>query len=391
TSDRVVRFRLKQPFPHLLDALAHPIASVCAIMPERLADTDPNVQVTEMVGSGPYRFLKDEYVSGSRVAYQKFAGYVPRQEPADWAAGGKRAYFERVEWHVIPDSATVAAALRSGEVDWWDIALPDLVPLLENSGQVTVAYTDPLGFDSILRFNCLNPPFDKAALRRAVLGAIDQREFMQAILSNPKSWRTCYAMFACGLPHVREVGTDLMQSPRNLAQARAAVTAAGYQGEKVVILNPTDFWSIAPQGEVLADLLKKLGMNVDLQAMDLGTMAQRRASKAPVDKGGWSIFITNAPSVALGTPTLNYYIRGQGANGWYGWFDDAKMEQLCNTWLQTTSSAEQDRLFGAIQRVAFRQAPMVPLGQFKEQTAYRTDLTGVIPAALSFPWNVRRS
>ncbi len=101
--------------------------------------------------------------------------------------------------------------------------------------------------------------------------------------------------------------------------------------------------------------------------------------------------ITNAPSVALGTPTLNYYIRGQGANGWYGWFDDAEMERLCNTWLQTTSNIEQDRLFDAIQRVAFRQAPMVPLGQFKEQTACRKDLTGVIPAALSFPWNVRRS
>ena len=389
-NDRTIRFRLKRPFPHLLDALAHPIASVCPIMPERLAKTDPNTQVTEMVGSGPFRFLKDEFVTGSRVAYAKFEDYVPRREPADWASGGKRAYFDRVEWHIIPDPATAAAALQSGEMDWWDIAMPDLVPMLQHTGQITVAYTDPLGYDSILRFNCINPPFDNPALRRAVLGAVDQGEYMQAINASDKAWRTCYAVFACGLPHVRELGADVMRPPKDLESSKAAVAAAGYKGEKAVIINPTDIPSIAPHGELTADLLKKLGMNVELQAMDAGTWAQRRTSKEPVERGGWSIFHTNAPSIALGTPTLNFYIRGQGANGWLGWFKSDEMEKLCDEWLNSGAD-EQDHLFDAIQTLAFQQAPMVPLGQYEGQTAYRNDLSGVILAALNFPWNVRRA
>jgi peptide/nickel transport system substrate-binding protein len=170
----------------------------------------------------------------------------------------------------------------------------------------------------------------------------------------------------------------------------SAAAASGYNGEKVVILNTADIPSIAPHGNLTADLCKKLGMNVDLQTMDAGTWAQRRASKAPVEQGGWSIFHTNAPSVALGSPTLNFYIRGQGETGWYGWFKSDEMERLCAEWLSSGES-EQDRLFDAIQTLAFAQAPMVPLGQYKGQTAYRNELTGVIPAALSFPWNVRRA
>ena len=116
--DRTIRIRLKSRFPLLIDALSKPAANVPFIMPERLAKTDPFQQVTEMIGSGPFRFLRDEYVSGSRVAYARFDGYVPRQEPASRNAGGKVARFERVEWTIIPDSATAAAALQAGEIDW---------------------------------------------------------------------------------------------------------------------------------------------------------------------------------------------------------------------------------------------------------------------------------
>ena len=107
--DRTIRIRFTRPFAPLLDAIAKPASVVAFIMPERLAKTDASTQVTEMVGSGPYRFVRDEYVSGSRVIYARFDGYLPRNEPSDFMTGGKRAHFERVEWRVIPDAATAAA------------------------------------------------------------------------------------------------------------------------------------------------------------------------------------------------------------------------------------------------------------------------------------------
>src|SRR4029077_16531386 len=110
------------PFALLPDALAKPGANMPCIMPERLSATDPFKPVTEMIGSGPYRFLAAERVSGSRVAYEKYAGYPPRSDgrPA-FTAGPKLAYFDRIVWTVIPDAATAANALRSAEVDWWEL------------------------------------------------------------------------------------------------------------------------------------------------------------------------------------------------------------------------------------------------------------------------------
>ena len=145
--DRTFEIKLTRPFPPLLDAIAKPDTSYSFIMPERLALTDPSQQVAEMVGSGPYRFIPWEYNLGSRVVYEKFAGYRPRQEPAEWATGGKVAHFQRVEWVVIPDPATANAALLNGEVDWWDSPLTDLQPMLMANKEITTAIVDPGGYD----------------------------------------------------------------------------------------------------------------------------------------------------------------------------------------------------------------------------------------------------
>src|SRR5258708_21645331 len=122
--DKTLSFRLKRPFPLLPDALGKAPPSVCVIMPERLAATDPNTQVTEMVGSGPYRYKADERVPGARVVYERFAGYVPRPDGTpSGTAGPKQAHFDRIEWRIIPDGGTIAAALQTGQVGRW--VIPD--------------------------------------------------------------------------------------------------------------------------------------------------------------------------------------------------------------------------------------------------------------------------
>ena len=85
--DRTLELRLTRPFPLLLDALAKPDASCPFIMPERIARTDAMVAFTEVVGSGPYRFLPDEYVSGARVAYARHEATSPGPKPRNGRAG----------------------------------------------------------------------------------------------------------------------------------------------------------------------------------------------------------------------------------------------------------------------------------------------------------------
>jgi peptide/nickel transport system substrate-binding protein len=174
-NDKTIRFRLKRPFALLPAALGKPGSSICAIMPERLALTDPFKQVTEMVGSGPFRFKADEHVAGARTVYERNAAYVPRTGgSASFTAGPKVVNVDRVEWVVIPDPGTASAAMQSGEMDWWESPTFDLLPLLKKSADLRLSPPDSLGFMGCMRMNALQPPFNNAALRRAVLSAISQ-------------------------------------------------------------------------------------------------------------------------------------------------------------------------------------------------------------------------
>ena len=196
--DRTVEFRLKRAFPLLPAALGKTGPIMPAIMPERLALTDPQKRVDEMIGSGPYRFLPGDRVPGALLACERFAGYVPRPGGGpSFTAGPKRARFDRIEWRVIPDAGTAAAALTAGEVDWWQNPPPDLLPLLRRHPEIRTAALDPGGSLGCLRFNHLFPPFDNPAIRRALLGAVDQAGVMTAVAGDEHAmWRDGVGVFS---------------------------------------------------------------------------------------------------------------------------------------------------------------------------------------------------
>jgi len=262
------------------------------------------------------------------------------------------------------------------------------VPLLQRSPGIAIGSANPTGYMGLLRFNHLLPPFDNPAIRRAVMMAIDQTDYMTAITGNDSAAiRTCKAMFPCSTPYGREVGAADM--PGDLARARDALRAAGYNNEKVVVINPVDYPTIAPMGEVTFDLLKKLGMNSEIVETDFGTMSRRSLSKEPVDKGGWSISHTWARANVIQNPVQNQFIRGLGAAGLPGWYADDKQEQLTRAWLLAATAAERDALADAVQRRAFEMVPMIPLGLFQIHTARNKDLVGQIEANGALFWNIR--
>ncbi len=386
--DRTIRFRLKAPFPLLPEALGKLSSTVPFIMPERLAQTDPLKQVTEMVGSGPFRFLADQYDQGSRAAYAKFDAYVPRAEPPDGAAGGKVVHVSRVEWTVIPDAATAASALQSAEVDWVEIPSPDLLPLLAKRGGITVKPFDAVGAYAYMRFNHLQPPFDDVKVRQAVLHAVAQQDYMQAMVGDSVPFQECKAFFPCGTPLSTGEGGAAMDG--RMAEAKALLKASTYDGRPVVVLSPTDNPYLAPLGEVTADLLKRLGMQVDLVTTDWGSVLTRRTSQAAPDKGGWNIFHTYANAVDFLNPATHLALRGNGRDGWIGWFTDAKLEALRTDWFAAPDAAAQRRIAAEVERECFAAVPYVPLGQFTQPTAYRSNIQGIVPAPSPFFWNLTK-
>src|SRR5438445_4098522 len=199
--DRTVKWVLKKPFSKMLLALGKNSTPMAFIMPERIAKTDPFKQIEEYVGSGPMKFAKAEWVPGAKAVFEKFADYAPRQEKASWLAGGKNMLLDRVEWVIMPDAATASAALQNGEVDWWENPITDLVPLLKKNRNISVDIADPLGNIGSFRMNHLHPPFNDVKVRRAVLMALDQEEYMRALVGDDNNlWKPLPGYFTPGTP-----------------------------------------------------------------------------------------------------------------------------------------------------------------------------------------------
>ena len=376
-SDKVIRFRLKQPFALLPDALAQ---VYCAIMPERLAKTDALQQVTEAVGSGPFRFIASERVTGQRVVYEKNTKYVPRKDGRpSFNAGPKIVYIDRVVWNFIPDPATASAALMQGEIDWWENPTIDLVPQLKSNKDLTLTVKDRTGEIGCLRFNHLHPPFDNAAIRRVVVAAMDQKEVMEAVAgAEPSLIKTDVGIFVPGTPMASTVGVEITRGPKNYDKLKQDLIAAGYKGEKVVILAASTIPTIWAAAQVASDVLKKIGMNTDFQALEWGTVVQRRASKEPIDKGGWNIFYTYLGGFGNITPAAAIPIQSSGTNGsWFGWPTDPKMEELRQAWFDAPDAASQKAICEQMQVEFWQSPPYAPLGMYDQPTAFHNFLQDI--------------
>ncbi len=379
TSDKVLEFRLKAPFPLLPNALAKSTSYVPAIMPERLI-ADPTKQVTEVVGSGPYRYLAAERVSGARSVWEKFDGYVPRPDGTpQFTSGPKIARVGRVEWIVIPDAPTAAAAVIGGEIDWYEDVLPDLIPLLRTAPSVRVTSFNPSGLMGILRFNHLHPPFDNPAIRQAILGAIDQTEFAEAVGGEDRSlWDDKVGVFCPNSPMASDAGMQVLTSPRDYDKVKRDLAAAGYQGERVVYLSATDSYRIFQQANVGADQMRRAGMNVEIASVDFGTWLQRRASQALPDKGGWNVTNTSLPGLDFWDPASHLALRGNGLAAWPGWPTSPELEALRDRWFVAPDEAARKAICRDMQLRAWRDVPYIPTARWTDITAYRTNVRGVL-------------
>jgi len=368
-SDTMIRFRLNKPFPLLPNALAQ---VYCAIMPTRLAETDPMKQIPEAIGSGPFKFVANERVPGSQVVFSKNSAYVPRKGGTpSFNAGPKIVNVDRVVWTFIPDAATASAALQQGEVDWWENPSLDLVPQIKTYKDVVLTVLDRTGEMGCLRFNHLLPPFNNAAIRRVVVAAMDQKEVMEAVAGEePSLYKIDLGLFVPGTPMASSAGVEITRGPKDYAKLKKDLLAAGYNGEKIVVLAATTISTIWAAAQVATDVLTKIGFNVDLQTLEWGSVVQRRASREPIDKGGWNIFYTNLGGFGNISPAPNIAIRGNGTAAWFGWPTNPRIEELYSAWFDAPDPAAQQKICEAMQ-VAFWQNPTyAPLGMFDQPTAF---------------------
>ena len=391
TADNATTFtwKLKEPFGQLPASLAK-IASYSAyMMPERISSTPATTQIDDPTGSGAYQFDKAQWVPGVKAVYKKFTGYVPRSEPSDMAAGARLAKVDTVEWIVLPDPAVATAALARGEVDFIDQPKADLLPVMRKNPDLVVKVNDPLGSMYIIRPNHLHPPFNNPKAREALVALTDQTEFMQAVGGDPELYRTCDSFMFCGTPSYSTAGRVKANTKPDLDKAKKLFEEAGYKGEPIIMLNPADT-VYSPAAQLMAQNLKKIGLNVTLDTMDPGTHSQRRESKAVPGQGGWSLIASYWEGTLI-NPIDYPVINGACEKAWVGWPCNPEVERLRLAWAKEADPAKQKVILDQLHTQIADNVMMVPLGQRATVVAFRKNVTGVISSPVLLLWNISKS
>jgi peptide/nickel transport system substrate-binding protein len=374
-----------------LESLSKVAANVPFMMPKRIAETDPFQQIPEPIGSGPFRFLRSEFSPGTKVVYEKFKDYVPRSEPASSLAGGKLVHVDRVEWPSMPDAQTAMLALTAGEVDIWESPLRDLEPVLKTAKGVVVQVTNKTGIQGQIYFNHVIPPFDNVKARQAMFWLTDQPSYLQVIVGNPDYYRTCASMFTCGTPMENAAGSEPLQK-QNLDRARELFKESGWDFSKpIVVLDPVDEKVSHPAALVTVQALRRIGLTVDLQAVDWATALNRRNSREPTNKGGWNILHSYNSGVGMSTPVWSVAFSGACEKGLFGWPCDQELEDLRLEWALADGVPKKQDVARRYQARAFATGHHVPLGQWSPFIAYRDTISGTLPTHdITVFWNMRK-
>ena len=380
--DRTFRMVLTKPYGMVLESHGKSGTSVAAIMREQEALTDPQQQIKEAIGSGPFMFKKDEWAPGAKAVYVKNPDYVPRpgNEKASAFAGSKFAGVDRIELVWISDPQTAMSALVSGEIDFYEQPSIDFLPILEKAPGVKLMKTGP--FDSTS---------NNVKARQAMYYLINQEDFLRAIIGDPKYYTICHGMLTCGTPLATGAGNAIMKE-YNPKKALQLLKEAGYKGEPITVLSATDHATITPATQVLVQAMREAGINVDAQSMDWGSVVTRRAKKEPPSQGGWNIFVTTSGGVGSSNPVLHTWIGAACEKGLFGWPCDPEVEKLRNAFGMAATEEERKKIAKELQTRAMEQVVFLPFGQWDTPIAFRSDkIDNVVPnTGLAVLWGITK-
>lgn len=346
--DTRFKLTLTQPFDMVLDGLAKVSSYPAFILPKRLASQPATRPLTEVVGSGPYVFKRDEWVPGSKIVFEKNPHYIGPKAPADGLSGDKTPHIGRVEWRVLPDSNSATAALTNGEVDMIEQAPADYIDALRANKNVKIGVLERAQGYIIL--NQSMPPFDNPKARQAIAHLVDQDKFTAA-MGYPDDLRMkyCATVFICGGPNDTTAGSAPYAKP-DPALAKKLLADAGYA-------NGFDIDIVAyrerNQTEAIINYLQAVGIRAKLNFLQYAAMRDMiRANKAALTHQTWGSNLVN--DVSASTPV--YFAFGNDDVT-----RDAQVRDLLNKGDHTIESAPRNAAYKEALDLIAQKAYAVPL------------------------------
>lgn len=382
--DKTFSIVLKEPFPLMLQALGKANAPLPVMMPMRFASTSGDQRITTPpVGSGPFRFRADLWKSGNSMILERNPDYVPRSEPADFLAGGRRVKIDRLDLRVMPDQMTGASALIKGEIDYMQYLPFDALGQLRRARDVKLLGIGGIHqFQGNFRLNHEFPPFNDPAVRRVLWKLADQASILSAI-GIPEEFRApqCPSFWMCDAPLSTTAGSEIAKL--DIEAAKRELKATSYAGQPVVILEVAGSIS-QTAAQVLAQNMKNAGFTVDEQTMDWGTVLARRAKK-----DGWSMFAVYSNGTDMISPLNHFYIASTCAD-YPGWSCDTRIPDLLKAFARAEDDAARKKVSDEIQKIAYELTPSVMWGQFTIPAGYRANLRNLPQSSYPMFWDVER-
>ena len=385
--DRTFDIRLSRPYPPVLASLAKLDANTPFMMKREHAEVPASTEITDVVGSGPFRFVAEKWKPGKTAVYARNEAYVPRPEPPSGAAGAKVARVDRVEWLYFRKPNNARKALTTGKVDIWENPPPTDVPRLKRNDAIVVEALDPVGQQGSIRMNHRRPPFDDPRARLAFAHAVDQREYLEAIVGDgaEELYNACPSFFTCSGDPVLAGSEPL--ATLDLDRARELLKASGYRGQRIVLMNPKDFPHLAAASNVTKATLRRIGMKVRVDNVSWKQLAERRLNKGK--RKGWHLFPTAFNGLTAASPLTNIGIR-TGKDAWFGWPSDAEVPTLIEAYAEASDAGAQREALTRLSERLFEVLPYINFGQWSAPVAYRREVSGLLTAPIPIYWNVTK-
>ena len=376
---------LSEPTGILMTGLGYVGGLQVNMMPKALVDKYPDDLAQEFNGSAPYMFRS--WDPGNEIFFDRFDDYVPRTEEPGYRAGAEIGYFDQMHIVEIPDQETRVAAVVTGEVDALDVISGDFYEeAIKNSDKVAIHIGVP-GAQPYIGMNASNPILgytEKGSLvRQAIAAAVNAEDIMKGY-GDSSLWFLCPALMHCGTPWGEPTSNPEFYNQNNPERARALLEQAGYAGEEIRIVDPTDFPTIHPIVLPLKEALENVGMNVKVEAVDwAGALALVATAE------GWDIFTTWASSAGyhpLFAVAFRTYAEDKdiadavGVWGYpvgRGYEIGDKMEQLRKDFVAATDRAGQIAVTKKMSDLAWADPVWVPFGQFYQLRIYDKDIMDV--------------
>ncbi len=362
-----VRIALKRPFAPFLSLLTRPSRG---IVPVNFEDKVGDARVRTL-GSGPYRLA--EFGPGS-VRLTRYERYWRRD-----AQGNRLPHADAVIYRVIPDPATLRAAVRAGEVDLIigfgvDINAArtlDAVPGLKVMSVADLAY-------SLLGIQHERPPFNDARVKQALALAIDRAQLIQVVYSGrataagplPPTAAEWRPVAASGLPNYR----------RDAIRARQLLAQAGHpNGVAIKMLPIPTVPEVVQIAQVLKEQLAPAGFNVEIEQVDFATFLSRwRGSQ-------FDTFVSlNSGEI---DPDVHLYrhIHSTGSTNVFK-FKDSSVDQLLDQGRGTPDIARRQQIYGQLQRQIAEKVPFLFLAYADLFAVARANVNGFTLSSTRSMW-----